>query len=228
MIQKEIKSLTGIRGIAALYVVLYHELQNFEPVKSLPVIGCFVRHGYLSVDLFFMLSGFVIMLSTHNKFSNTLSLTNYNLFLKKRFTRIYPAYFVTLVLACVFVTHFHPLSSIILSLILASIISPRNQVLPVFWSLSTEWIIYMILPFAINLTGRGSKLQLYLLLGVFFAFDGFLFVKFYGSDKILDQYIFPGAIIRGIAAYALGMCIYYTKQLTSKYYWLSDCYFMQR
>ena len=52
--------MTGIRGVAACWVVLYH-MYEFAPLP--PVLGNLLRHGYFAVDLFFVLSGFVMTLS---------------------------------------------------------------------------------------------------------------------------------------------------------------------
>ena len=48
--------LDGLRGVAALLVIWYHV---FEAFATSPVDQRF-NHGYLAVDFFFMLSGFVI------------------------------------------------------------------------------------------------------------------------------------------------------------------------
>lgn len=45
----EIRALTGIRGLAACYVMIYHYFQ-YGPSASLPQM--FVKHGYIAVDLF--------------------------------------------------------------------------------------------------------------------------------------------------------------------------------
>jgi peptidoglycan/LPS O-acetylase OafA/YrhL len=49
--------LDGLRGVASLLVVLFHILETFsnnDPTKQI------INHGYLAVDFFFLLSGFVI------------------------------------------------------------------------------------------------------------------------------------------------------------------------
>lgn len=48
--------LDGLRGVAALLVILYHFGEGFatSPVDQ------WMNHGYLAVDFFFVLSGFVI------------------------------------------------------------------------------------------------------------------------------------------------------------------------
>lgn len=50
--------LDGLRGVAALVVIAFHllEIHAIEPLYTVP----FINHGYLAVDFFFLLSGFVI------------------------------------------------------------------------------------------------------------------------------------------------------------------------
>ena len=48
--------LDGLRGVAALVVVFYHLIECY-PAQY---VGLFFAHGYLAVDFFFALSGFVI------------------------------------------------------------------------------------------------------------------------------------------------------------------------
>lgn len=47
--------LDGLRGIAALAIVIFHFMENIESDPSMKFIG----HGFLVVDFFFCLSGFV-------------------------------------------------------------------------------------------------------------------------------------------------------------------------
>jgi peptidoglycan/LPS O-acetylase OafA/YrhL len=86
----EIRSLTGVRGVAALIIVIYHygkfRLDHVSDVWHVP-------HGYLPVDLFFMLSGFVIGYVYRDNLHPESS-SSYRIFLIKRFARLYPAYIV--------------------------------------------------------------------------------------------------------------------------------------
>lgn len=74
MAQKEIKSLIGVRGIAAYYVCVYHFYQYFALTRPNSVYvtnkwaHSLFNHGYLAVDLFFILSAFVITLSSSKLF----------------------------------------------------------------------------------------------------------------------------------------------------------------
>lgn len=59
---QDLKSLTSIRGIAAWLVVLYHVRSGIGGYTPEPVMNVLAK-GYLAVDLFFMLSGFVLWLN---------------------------------------------------------------------------------------------------------------------------------------------------------------------
>ena len=88
----DIRSLTGVRGIAAVLIVLYH-------FGNVPLLGpgtapyYRVPHGYLAVDLFFMLSGFVMAYIYRDAFRAD-AMAHFRDFLVKRVARLYPAYWV--------------------------------------------------------------------------------------------------------------------------------------
>lgn len=77
-------TLDAIRGMAALVVVCLHE---FEAFAGLP----HPYSGYLAVDLFFLLSGYVIASAYDSRLSTGMSLLT---FLKLRLIRLYPLYLV--------------------------------------------------------------------------------------------------------------------------------------
>jgi peptidoglycan/LPS O-acetylase OafA/YrhL len=55
--KKHYEILDGLRGVAAVMVVIFHLLEVFSGGSHLKQI---INHGYLAVDFFFVLSGFVI------------------------------------------------------------------------------------------------------------------------------------------------------------------------
>lgn len=75
-----IKSLEGIRGIAALIVALYHLEVGADHFSI-------IRNGYLFVDLFFVLSGFVMYASYASSLSTTV---DFRAFLIRRIGRLMP------------------------------------------------------------------------------------------------------------------------------------------
>jgi peptidoglycan/LPS O-acetylase OafA/YrhL len=82
------RTLDSWRGIAALLVALFH-LNLVSPLYSLDL----VRNGYLFVDFFFVLSGFVI---THGYADRLGTLQGVGTFAFKRFKRLWPLHVIVL------------------------------------------------------------------------------------------------------------------------------------
>ena len=78
--------LDGLRGVAALLVVWYHVFEGFQFASNKPVID-FINHGYLAVDFFFILSGFVVGYAYDNRWGKTLTLGG---FFRRRLIRLQP------------------------------------------------------------------------------------------------------------------------------------------
>ena len=156
----EIKSLTAIRGIAALMVVVMHYRTNFGSF-SLDAHTRFFDKGYLWVDLFFILSGLVITRAYAARFPTVGSFSYFGDFLSKRLGRIYPLH---LFMLCGFLVvelskfriggAVHPPFSentpgtFMLSLgLLQSWGVSHAEVWNVpAWSISAEWAAYLLFP----------------------------------------------------------------------------------
>jgi peptidoglycan/LPS O-acetylase OafA/YrhL len=91
---EHLPSLTPLRGIGALWVTVFHFGLGFPNVHA---SDCgFVREGYLAVDMFFVLSGFVISHVYKDSFARECTEREYCDFLKARIARIYPLHFIML------------------------------------------------------------------------------------------------------------------------------------
>jgi len=104
-----IPCLDGLRGLAALAVMLFHFNYFFLPQARLTAIVPFVSRAYLAVDLFFLLSGFVMA-----HVYGSLLASNWRVhavqFARARFARLYPLFAVTtLAMAIVFALSHTPL-----------------------------------------------------------------------------------------------------------------------
>lgn len=87
--------LDGLRGVAAMIVVIYH---LFETYSGGPLTQI-VNHGYLAVDFFFLLSGFVIGYAYDDRWNK---MTTWDFF-KRRLVRLHPMVIMgTLLGACFF------------------------------------------------------------------------------------------------------------------------------
>ena len=75
--------LDGLRGVAALLVIWYHVFEGFA---TSPIDQRF-NHGYLAVDFFFILSGFVIGYAYDDRWKTSMTIKN---FIKRRLIRLHP------------------------------------------------------------------------------------------------------------------------------------------
>ncbi len=137
--------------MAALLVVLHH-VSSFvggEPRLWVhPAIDRWFAGTSLGVSFFFVLSGIVILTAHWNDFGHPASLRSY---LRKRFQRIYPIYWIILVpVLCGQLSHTDPLFPfhrdpyVVLSSILLVHIHSNETNLVVAWSLFHEIVFYVI------------------------------------------------------------------------------------
>ena len=82
--QTRIGELESIRGLAAL-LVLFHHIPKWNPILDSKIIN----NGYVMVDLFFVLSGFVIFNAYSNKINNKFEFLRFQFL---RFGRLYPVH----------------------------------------------------------------------------------------------------------------------------------------
>jgi peptidoglycan/LPS O-acetylase OafA/YrhL len=159
----EIKALSGLRIVAAVWVVLFHfrpwlevSAPGFRSALA-PVINC----GAQGVDLFFMLSGFVLTWTYLDRMGESFSIRSTLHFLWLRLARVWPVYLVTLHLAAAWIIFTlyvgHEPSKAVDQL---NAVSYVRQVLlvqlwfqPYFdgsswdgpaWSISAEWLAYLL------------------------------------------------------------------------------------
>ena len=78
--------LDGLRGVAALLVVWYHVFEGYQFASGSAIIQE-INHGYLAVDFFFILSGFVVGYAYDNRWGKTLTLAG---FFRRRLIRLQP------------------------------------------------------------------------------------------------------------------------------------------
>lgn len=82
--------LDGLRGVAALLVILYHVFECFDWTP--------VPHGYLAVDFFFVLSGFVIGYAYDDRWGKGLTVGT---FFKRRLIRLHPMVIIGAIIGAV-------------------------------------------------------------------------------------------------------------------------------
>jgi peptidoglycan/LPS O-acetylase OafA/YrhL len=161
--------LTPLRGIAALLVVIFHSdlmLKAFVP----PGVTKLISHGWLWVDFFFILSGFILSYVYGKIFQEKLNWATYKKYIGSRFARVYPLHFFTLIIALIGAITIIAMADSI-DPFFAALFDPWTapasllllQGMPLFtagslnspsWSLSTEWWMYMVFPFLVPFFSR--------------------------------------------------------------------------
>lgn len=224
MEKKEIKSLTGLRGVASLWIVLFHYFSKYELFYPFHTI---INNGYVAVDIFFVLSAFLLTL-VYNKKMTSINLKTTLHFYKKRINRIYPIYFFSLIFITITIgANFK--TFIFNSLLIQCFFNIKYLVNIVYWSLSTEWICYLIFPFFLYAIHKFRiNYKILLLLGIALRISlCFLPHLYFGEGpltflpiKFLDIPFGINSLIRTFSGYFIGVGIFYIVQnnfLKSKY-----------
>ena len=160
----EVKSIHYLRGLAALLVVFHHSIIQLAPVRD---HYAHIEFGQAGVDIFFVISGFVIYLS------NAKGRLGSAEFLKRRIIRIVPLYWlatlavvaVAVVAPRLFATTTVTAQNVAQSLLFVPAYSSAfpDQIWPVLvpgWSLNYEMFFYLV--FAVGLLVARERLLLFL------------------------------------------------------------------
>jgi len=208
--------LDALRGIAAMIVVLHHFLfiynNEFGHQFKTPQI---FEHGYFGVELFFLISGFVIFYTL----SKTDSIKD---FLLKRAIRLYPTFWICLIITFSLI-HVFPLSpsrnttikEALFSLTMFNGLFKIKSVDPSYWTLLVEWFFYLMLAVVMQVF-KNRKNGFY-----FFLWTWLALILVY---NYVYKVPFTGAIfnLRYGSFFVSGICfyhIYVTKEMVFKY-WL--------
>jgi peptidoglycan/LPS O-acetylase OafA/YrhL len=197
----QMPELDGLRGIAVILVLLRHAVRPFLESGSPPgpILGwdvsTFMANGWIGVDLFFVLSGFLI---THHIFGlheRNSGEWRWKPYLQKRALRIIPAYYAVLFLAVAGAFPYFDVGADLLGLrvvyhmLILQDYLPANIVVA-FWSLGVEEKFYLLAPLLLlaganskSSSGKISTIVMLLLLGIAVRIN-----TAFGSDDI-DTYV---------------------------------------
>jgi peptidoglycan/LPS O-acetylase OafA/YrhL len=164
------KSIEFLRTFSALGVVWIHVWIFFgNPTFNLFSIDIFKAISFVGngVDFFFVISGFLMFLALQNK---DFSVETYWTFIKKRFFRIAPLYYVSIVVYfCVFnflLNHNVSIKSVIIDALFLNNYF-KDNIAYTFWSLAVEWGFYLIIPFLFFFKDLKKRLITFSLLLIF-------------------------------------------------------------
>ncbi len=209
LVQKHVPILDALRAIAALSVCFFHFICTVTGfISSKPILDIF-SHGHYGVQMFFVISGFVIPWSLYH---SSYKLKNYFTFAVKRIIRLEPLYIVSLALA---ITHTYlramsphynglditpSIKQILLHIgYLIPFFSDQTWIRPVYWTLAIEFQYYLAIGLMFPLIAN-KKIALRITSYVVLLSGAFFTSKF--LPYFLPSFIF------GIA-----LCLYKTKMI---------------
>ena len=218
-----IDNLTPLRGLAALMIVVFH----FEELITRfvkPENSMIIRKSYLMVDLFFIMSGFVMLHVYGEKFQQNLQSGQFFKFIRARFARLYPLHLFTLLLivGLFYGTHSpadpvqNPAAIPTHLLLLQSfgIHSIFTWNVP-SWSISAEWWCYLLFPlFVIMISKYKNSIYLLLLVSALLYVSILYFlprVNFFAPSLPAPHNLdvtYDYGFLRGLAGFMAGMVSY--------------------
>lgn len=221
--------LDALRGVAALLVVFYHIFEGFSFAEGGTVIRT-INHGYLAVDFFFILSGFVIGYAYDDRWKNGMTMKD---FIKRRLIRLHPMIVMGAVIGVIFFmiqggvkwdgTHVAT-SMVMLALLLTVFFIPaypgagydirgNGELFPLngpSWSLFFEYIGNILYALFIHRLGNKALTILVIFSGLGLSYFALSDVAGYGMIGVgwtLDGPNFFGGMFRMLFPFTLGMLI---------------------
>jgi len=215
-----------------LIVMLYHFFHHDAYFQA--YVPRLITRGYLGVDVFFVLSGFVLALNYAHHFKSDISFARCKDFIIKRIARIYPLYIViTILFSLKYMYNFsgQELNNYKLddfaacALMIQSWGFGFNSVAGATWSLSTEFFAYLVFPVLILFVGFARPIYAVAMVGVCTIFLYLVVSSNLGVSGPLDVVSSSSVtpILRCLAGFCLGLVAYRLTQMdVSIVKWLSS------
>ena len=131
------KILDGLRGVAAIMVISMHIMESFAGGDATKM---YINHGYLAVDFFFLLSGFVIAHAYDDRWNN-MSIKD---FFKRRLIRLHPMIIIGMTVG-----------AICFYFSASTVVFPPIGSTPVWKLILTMLIGYTLIPIPVSMDIRG-------------------------------------------------------------------------
>jgi peptidoglycan/LPS O-acetylase OafA/YrhL len=193
--------------VAHFYVVIW----GMKPT-GYPSLDRLMLNGSVGVDLFFVLSGFLLPYTL--KAAELKGQRSFKDYFKKRVRRIIPEYYFCLLLILIFTPVYFTTPSGWLN-IGAHILFLQNlfrdthaSINAVAWTLGVEMQFYALLPLLFVVFYKSPKTVLSLLLGSFavtWGYRGLLYTRLYASWDQFDRFIYIDQLVGRIDQFAIGI-----------------------
>jgi peptidoglycan/LPS O-acetylase OafA/YrhL len=141
LVPRKLEGIQALRGIAALAVIIYHAARHLGQAVAAPAILTVTKPGHAGVDLFFVLSGFIILHVHRHDIGKPHTLGRYAW---QRFSRLMPIYWIALAVTIILLLHGHSDQVTPERVALSASLLPSTQspLLGVAWTLQHEMLFY--------------------------------------------------------------------------------------
>ena len=217
------ETLDAMRGIAILLVIFHHVGFKFSGSSLDPVFSGLARIGWAGVDIFFAISGYLI---TRILAADT-SLNGLRAFYIKRAFRIFPLYYLALVvfIGVSLVTGHDAgvinriwINALAITAWLIPFLGENGVPYTITWSVSVEETAYLLFGALAFLVPRKFRVMLFVVAAAALAIR-FVSVLVFGAEPILMYYFAPGRVdaiaLGGLVALWSGASVYFAAR------WLS-------
>lgn len=198
---QRIKEIDGLRGIAALSVVFYHYFFRYDVLFGHEnIVSSWAVYGKHGVELFFIISGFVIFWSLNNT-------KKPKDFLISRFSRLYPVFWAALIVTFLCVSYFGLINrevstmSFFGNFLMFHSYFNIPSVDGVYWTLKVELTFYALI-FLLYVFRLLNKIDYFILIGLCF-----IIVTRLGISQIPDV-IAKVEVLQWFPFFAIGISLY--------------------
>ncbi|MCX5493778.1 acyltransferase [Kaistia dalseonensis] len=226
--RQRIHSLDGLRGVLALFVCIYHLTNSFPEFKqTLRGWTALLDQGWVAVDVFFVLSGFVMCYVYEKDFRDGVNWPKWLNFMLARVARLYPVHLATFAILFLFLIPFiyntprflddagrYSWSSAIASIFMLQgpWVDHRTWNYP-SWSISVEWHLYVLFPFMLVLIRNRMACFGVVLGGTILVL--IVYLTGFGAEAVVtggdwEPYPTNGpvALLRGLLLFSAGIAVY--------------------
>jgi peptidoglycan/LPS O-acetylase OafA/YrhL len=199
-----------LRGLSALYVLAFH-VALIPPALHVPTfLQAFVVNGASGVILFYILSAFTLAHTWRSRRAQPFRF-QYLKYLKRRFLRIAPLYYLMLVIYLIYVYcmfgKIYNWDEILINLTFTHNFFPGYHESIVWggWSIGVEMVFYLILPLLVN---RGLTLRYSFLLVLCSLIGAAIFrIAWTRSNPVTSSYLYM-SLLNQLPVFALGLLCY--------------------
>lgn len=208
-----LKFIESLRGLAALYVVLFHVVFIPNPNLSLPSPACpFISGGGTGVALFFIVSAFTLTFSMRQRENQSHPVLRFYI---RRIFRIVPLFYILLVISCLRdwfrFGDMHTKKELLLNIIFGfNFVPGKNEgIVWASWTLGVEMIFYLLFPLLYYFVNDSKKALVLFFITLLAAFGFYKLLPYLSLPTAQRESFFHFSLLHHMPVFVLGMMVFF-------------------